>query len=315
MRIGHRLFVTVLPAVLGLLIVVGMGQGTRPVPDGLLGMGMLAGVMSLGMAWHSARYFARRIDALSRAQAHAAVPDDEIDETNVIQGQIADYERWNPTCEHAAEALAREYAGLLEDVSATVGRRLDEVRLPLHILLSSRFGALNENQEEMIGAAHAAAENAGEALRIVGRIVDLDAGRVHCRPRSHRLRELLGPVLAALAPRLRQAGVMLEPDFEPVLPLLRSDPAQTREAFVLILDRIVDRMPPGARLRLTADAGAGFIHLRVEGSTLEPDESFPLARRLLRLQGGDVAVRADGTLEVRLPLEFAAHDESMRRGC
>lgn len=317
MRIGHRLFMTVLPAIAGLLMVVGIEcreRGARPIPDGLLAMGILTAVVSLWMAWHSARYFSRRIAALSRERERSADAD-HADGTAAVQGQIADSKGWNPTCEHAAEALVSEYVGLLQDVSTSVGQRLDEVRLPLHILLSSRFGALNENQEEMIGAAYAAAEIAGKALRLIGRIADLDAGRVQSQPHPHRLHDLLDPVLAALAPRLRQAGVTLEPDFDPVLPPLLSDLSQTREALALLLDRVVDRVQPGARVRLTADARAGFIHLRIEGTSFPPDEDFPLARRLLRLQGGEVEVRAVDTIEVLLPLEVAAYDGDTRRAC
>lgn len=81
-----------------------------------------------------------------------------------------------------------------------MGRRLDQVRLPLHILHSSPFGELNENQEEMIGAAQAAAEVADEALSFIGRIVDLDAGRGRVSPEPVRVRDLLAPVLAAVTP-------------------------------------------------------------------------------------------------------------------
>ena len=64
----------------------------------------------------------------------------------------------------------------------------------------------------MIGAAQAAAEVADEALSFIGRIVDLDAGRVESRPEPVRLRDLLAPVLAAVTPRLRKAGATLETD-------------------------------------------------------------------------------------------------------
>lgn len=304
MRVGQRLFVTVLPAVLGVLAMAGLaywGQRGRQIPEWLPGAGILAAVASLGMAWHNTRYVARRIEALSRRHSAESGPTVRADELDSIERTIAESERRGETREQAAEALVREYAGLLADASATVGRKLDEVRLPLHILLSSPFGELNENQEEMIGAAQIAAEAADEELRFVRRIVELDSGRVESRPQPIRPRDLLAPVFAAFEWRLRQAGALLESELPSMLPHVQMDPQHAREALSLILDRLVGRAEPGSVVRVEADARQGFVQLRIEEGSLTPQERFPLAQRLLRLQGAETTTPANGALEILLP--------------
>jgi len=305
MKVGQRLFLAVLPAVLGVLAMAGLafwGQRGREIPEWLLIPGILAAVASLAMAWRNTRYVARRIEALSRRRGAAPERDGPADELDFIERTISEAERRGETRERAAEALVREYAGLLADASATVGRRLDEVRLPLHILLSSPFGELNENQEEMIGAARASADAADQALRQIGRVADIDAGRVESRPRRIRLPDLLDPVLAAARPRLRHAGATLESDLPPMLPQVRADPEQAREALALVLDHLIARAAPGHHVRVTADARDGSVHLRIDGGPVRPDEAFPLAQRLLQLQGGVIARGADGSLDVLLPI-------------
>lgn len=302
MRVGQRLVLAVVPAVLGVLAMAALaycGQRGRQVPGWLVLAGLAAAVLSLGMTWRNTRYLARRINALS--QRHGAVEDAGADELDTIERAIAEAERRGETREQAAAGLVREYAGLLGDTSAALGRRLDEVRLPLHILLASRFGALNENQEEMISAAQAAADAAGEELRSVARIVDLDAGRVESRPQAIRPRDLLAPVLAAAGARIRQAGGTLESDLPPLLPHVHVDPRHSREALSLVLDRLAGRAGPGSAVRLAAEAGEGFVRLRIGDGSVRGDERFPLAQRLLRLQGAGITTLADGALEIRLP--------------
>lgn len=68
----------------------------------------------------------------------------------------------------------RERAALVERTASELAAWLDEVRLPLHILLSDHFGELNENQEEMLGAAYGAATEAAAAVERLRAIVARD---------------------------------------------------------------------------------------------------------------------------------------------
>ena len=66
--------------------------------------------------------------------------------------------------------------------------QLDEVRLPLHILLETRFGDLNENQEELLRDARTGADAMNAALRRLAQVVDADCGAL---PASSRLTSTL----------------------------------------------------------------------------------------------------------------------------
>ena len=59
----------------------------------------------------------------------------------------------------AAEDAGRrtiEYATLLAEAATSASKQLAEARLSLHVLQDNHFGELNDNQEEMIGAAREA---------------------------------------------------------------------------------------------------------------------------------------------------------------
>ena len=208
-----------------------------------------------------------------------------------------------PRAESPGEAEAgpreREYAALVRGTADEVARRIDEVRMPLHVLLTAPFGELNENQEEMIGAARAAADALAEEVHLVSRLLDLESGHVRPDVAPIQPRDLLAPVLAAAGDRFQSAGAFLESDVAPALPAVRIDARLTREALSLILAQAAHE--PGARTLLTARAARGGVILRIESSSLAPGARLPLAMRLLRLQGAEATPPAAGVLEVRLP--------------
>jgi signal transduction histidine kinase len=313
MKVARRLLVAVLPAVPGVLAMAGpacRGQRGGQIPGWIL----LAGIV-LALAWQNTRYVARRIAALSRRRGAGAEGDDPAGGREPAGRTIPGTGQRGEPRERAAEARLREYARLLADASATAGRKLDEARLPLHILLSSPFGELNENQEEMIGAAQAAVEEAGAALRTIGRIAELDEGRVESRPERVRPRDLLAPVIAAVGPRLEQAGATLELDLPLTLPHVQADPRHAREALSLVLNGLAEGAGPGARVRVEAGSGDGFVRLRIAGGSLRRDGAFALAERLLQLQGGVIRDSGESPTSPPSPTRGAgraANDEGQR---
>lgn len=301
MRIGQRLFLAVIPAVVGVLAMAGLawwGQRGRQIPEGLLILGIVAAVASLVLVWRNARYVARRIDALSAQARPAEAATGRADELDAIERAL-DEARGRGDQREAAEARLREYGALMADALAAAGRGLDEVRLPLHILLESPFGELNENQEEMLGAARAAADAADERLRTVARIAALDAGQVQPRTEPILFRDLLAPVLAAAEERFRAAGATLQADLPPALPRVRADAGFAREALLIILERAAGRAVDGGTARLDAAAEGGGVRVRLSAESSPPDEHFPLAERLLHAQGARLGRMEDGSLIVR----------------
>jgi signal transduction histidine kinase len=206
MRVGQRLFLAVIPAVLGVLTVAALvywGEYGRQAPIAIVVTAAVASLISLAVAWYNTRYVAQRIERLAaeakavrRSMAEAGVEamraaglgDARPDELESIErlierlsGAAVSAERSAREREAAAEARARQHDALLRDMVSELARSVDEIRLPLHILLENRFGDLNENQEEMLGAARAAAEATDERLRTVATTIAATDGTLALR--------------------------------------------------------------------------------------------------------------------------------------
>ncbi len=68
MRVGQRLFLAVIPAVIGILAVAALyywGQFARVVPEWVVAIAIVAATLSLVISWMNTRYIATRIDRLA----------------------------------------------------------------------------------------------------------------------------------------------------------------------------------------------------------------------------------------------------------
>ena len=138
-------------------------------------------VVSIAIAWINAQYFAERLARLAQSTSSVAGGTEHTDEFDRIERAVgklgsalsaaeAERERTN---EMAAARLREQGTMLAGVVSDSIGQ-LDQVRLPLQILLNSPFGELNENQEELLRDARAAADSIDVALRRLGQVADID---------------------------------------------------------------------------------------------------------------------------------------------
>lgn len=198
--------------------------------------------------------------------------------------------------EPLAERGTRDYARLLSMVADASTRRLDEVRLPLHILLENRFGELNENQEEMLGAARAAAEAVDADMVSLRQIAELDLGE---RPLRHdpikpsELIDALRPLLVAAA---ESAGVSIDIDVTPLLPAITGDRALLQDALATLMRDAVTSAKPDARVRVQVDRNGQTIRFAVLGAGSPPASvGSAAAGRVVHAHGGNVE-RRDGEL-------------------
>ncbi|MFI5243339.1 MAG: hypothetical protein ACHQRL_10055, partial [Gemmatimonadales bacterium] len=99
------------------------------------------------------------------------------------------------------------YLRLLEDLLRILPAKLEESQLPIHILLDSPFGELNENQEELLGAARNAIESADIEVRRLRKLLDLERGAVSMAQQPTGVAELMRAPLANAAARAEKAGV------------------------------------------------------------------------------------------------------------
>ena len=328
MRVGQRLFLAVMPAIIGLFTVAALaywGRVNRSAPQWLVVVVAVAAILSLAVAWQNTRYVARRIERLAGPKdlehggtlstlgvvRNAALPQsgsspDEIDSiervVDRLSGAVAVAESERREREAAAAGRVQEYAALLAEATSTVARQLDEVRLPIHILLENHFGQLNENQEEMLAGARAAAEAAGVARARLKEIAELDRGALTFR----RDRVRCGDLLQALKPQLvadgERAGVKLTFDVLPGLPQVAGDRVRLQEALDLLLRHLVRHALPGSEVTIGARHDKKEITIEVaHGPVPMLDANIALAQRIILAHGGRIEDQG-GRMRIFLPV-------------
>jgi signal transduction histidine kinase len=263
--VSQRLYLAVVPAILGVFVVAGLaywGPFGSSAPHVIILVVVVASVASLVVAWRNTRYVATRVSRLA-----APVQATRIDELDTIEdevarlrGAVADASAAQSRAQAAADQRVREYAELMGDAATMVARQLDEVRIPLHILLESRFGDLNENQEEMLAAARTAADDVHTHLDRLRAIADVDRGALGLRPERVKLGEVVAMLLPGLAAAARQAGVTVESNISPLVPAAIADRAWLSEALSLLATDALRRTPSGGRVALTSLEAAALPH-------------------------------------------------------
>lgn len=307
MRIARRMYLTVVPALVGVAVVGALaywGQYEHRVPPIIVVIAAITAVTTLGFVWMNARYVAQRVERLASTRER----DDsgEADELETIElvvdrlnSAVVTAESGKAQREREAAERAHEYATLLAVVSADVAKQLEQVRLPLHILLDNHFGELNENQEEMLGAARAAADAADAEVIAMQQLADLDRGARTLR----RDRILPGDVVRGLLPTLQAAaekrGATVRADLEPLIPAIWGDQPQWQTALASLLgEAIAQSESLELELRLEKTATGCEVVLRNAGALPNTVRSA-LARRLVDVMGGRVH-EGPGELRVRL---------------
>lgn len=326
MKISHRLYLTVLPSILAVCLVAGLwywGERGRQLPTLVLVVAILAVLASVGLTWSNARYVAGRIGRLASASTPRSAPaaasraesGEESPRPTNVSDEIGTIEREVQRLEHAlesaerrrsgheqrAERRTREYATLLARVSDDLARMLDEVRLPLHILLENHFGDLNENQEEMLGAARAAVEVVHANVASLRRIADIDLGRLDRRSDPLKPAELFGSLRPMLVAAGQEHDVTLRVDVAPLLPTILGDRALLQEALVTLLREPVMAAAPGAAVHLDVTHSDHTVNVTLRGAGSVPDSAgVGAATRVIEAHGGDVEL-TPGALTIQLP--------------
>jgi signal transduction histidine kinase len=199
----------------------------------------------------------------------------------------------------AASTRLREHATMLSaTVRATIAQ-LDEVRLPLHILLDAKFGDLNENQEELLGTARDAADEMDTALRRLGQIADADRGALPVQRELVQLNDVVRAVLPLAQAAAARSGARVHVVLEPGLPRVLADRARLAEALAYLLEAAAARTGAmGPEQPLAIVTARDQRRARVDVSPIAERDAVAdavtgheviLARRLIEMQGGAVA--------------------------
>ena len=328
MKVSQRLFLAVIPAIVGLFTVAGLaywGAYHRAAPEWVVAVAATSAVGSLVLAWQNTRYVARRIERLAGVRApresaalsplgvvrsatlpRAGESPDELDSIEQVVDHLSSAvtvaREGGKERERAATEQIAEYAVLLDEATAEVRRHLDEARLALHILNDTSFGALNEHQLEMLDAARVATEATGTEIGRLHEIAELDRRMIAARRDPVRIAD----VLRSLQPQLEsdgiQAGVTLTIDTIPGLPRILGDRTRLQRALELLLRHLVRHATPGSALTVTALAEQGQLRIVVVHA-LPPtlDADVALARRIIHGHGGSIDI-AGGATTVSFPV-------------
>jgi signal transduction histidine kinase len=330
-RISQRLYLTVVPAIVGLLLMAALvywGEYARAAPSLVIFAGGAAVLASLMLTWSNARYVARRIERLAAATpssslvaaaTDALIPTpaksapDEIDEIERVVDRLSSAVQIaaanTADREQLFERRAHDYARLLAELADASARRLEEVRLPLHILLENRFGELNENQEEMLGAARAAAEAVDADMMSLRQIATLDLGERPLRKDSIKPSELIEALRPLLLATAESAGITVEIEIAPLLPAVVGDRALLQDALATLIRSVLSSAAPESRVRVGVDrekrGREGVIRFAILDGGIEPlSVRWAAAARVVQAHGGTVERRVDG-LWIDLPIAGA----------
>lgn len=319
MRISQRLYLTVTPAIVGVFLMAALaywGEYARRAPGIVIIGGTIAVTASLVLTWSSARYVARRIERIAAGTIDARqpeTPNDEIDEiehaVNRLSHAVEVAEATRADGERIFEQRAQDYARLLAAVASSAARRLDEVRLPLHILLDNHFGELNENQEEMLGAARAAAEAADADMVCLRQIAELDLGTRVLRRDPVKPSDLVDGMRPTLLAAAEAGGTTLEFDVAPLLPAIIADRARLQDALVTLVRGAIQSAPRDSRLSIHVDRSATAIDFVIAGAGDAPASvQWAAAARVVQAHGGTVERNPRG---VAIGLPLATSDNAL----
>jgi len=316
LSIGQRLTLGLAPALLAVVLVLGLayyGEIGRQAPEFVVAGAAALATISLVATWSNTRYLALRIKRLAGGVGSARLGDaqPENDELGRIE-QVVDRLGVALTESEAErrEAIARGAARLNEQslmLGASVRdalARLDEVRLPLHILIDAPFGELNENQEELLVTARAAADAMDAALRRLMLVVDADRDALPVLLERVSVNDVVRgvvPMLRAITDRL---GARMQIELDPTMPRVMADRTRLAEALAILgadAARATDDHHP---LVVGTQLEEGMVWVRLTPANPATTHTAPermLAARLVAVQGGRLE-ESDGQVGIGLPI-------------
>lgn len=301
MKVSQRLFLGVIPSLVGLFTVASLaywGQYAHTAPQLVVWSTAVATVVSLAVAWWNTRYVAHRVERLA-----SRAGDQRADELDVIEQRVESLgEEASAAKADAARAAedagrrTKEYAALLAEAATAASKQLAEARLSLHVLQDNRFGDLNDNQEEMIGAAREATEAAEVELNRLREIADIDRGALALRRDLVKPGEMIRSLLPVLNAQAAKQSVRIMSELEPALPRVVGDRGRLQDALGLILKDAVRYAIPGTTISIHATSEPQTVTIIVNHSSPHSyTGDVALADRLIQAQGGSVTHREDST--------------------
>lgn len=306
-----------LPSLLAAAMVAGLvywGEYGRQAPDAVVAASVVLAALALGLTVLNVRYLVQRFDRITEMVAAEAARRAPSAHTGVTD----EFDRIEQVVDHLGTALTKSEAERLRALEHSAARlneqstllaalvrdtlaRLDDVRMPLHILLETKFGELNENQEELLRDARNASDQLDDALRRMGQVAEADRDAMPVQRELVQVNDVVRSILPLIRASAERRGARVDVQLEPAMPRVSADRARLAEAFSLLAVAAANACEDGQMVSLTTRrAGSGVeIVLRPWPAGVSTDLRVALAHRFVSVQGG-VIHAADGALCVRV---------------
>lgn len=297
LAVGQRLLLGLAPSLLAIVLVVALGyygEVGREAPEYVVAGAALLALLSLALTWWNTRYLVRRLRGLGR---HAGSPngdDAAVDDLDRIEREVARLARELKTATHARDVDHEQLERKLHDQATVLAATLrgltaqvDEVRLPLHILLDARFGELNENQEELLVSAREGADQIDAAVRRLSLMADADRDALTTRLEPVALNEVIRAVLPMVRASAERRNAQVNVTLEPALPRVWANRAAIAEAIALIATRAAEQLDSGQHVEVEtlSRSDASTVRITPVSASLWDDTLVIVAMRSLHLQG------------------------------
>ncbi len=285
----------------------------------IVGLGLIGTIVD----YQAAR---RAIDEAQRLRAHIV----ELEETKkALEATSADLSRALGAASAASEAKSQFLAAMSH-----------ELRTPLNavigfseILLMEAFGPLgSERYLEYVRDIHS---SGGHLLALINDILDLsrlDAGQSALKEEYLDLASVIGETVRMIARQAELGGVELIESLDIGLPRLRADRRRIRQVLINLLSNAVKFTPTGGRVRVSAGAANGEVHILVAdtGIGMDPTDipkalerfgqvdakvsrkyqgaglGLPLAKQIVELHGGTLELASNVNAGTRVTVRFPA---------
>lgn len=310
--VAQRLLLGLAPALLAVIVVLALayyGEIGRQALEYVVSGAAVLAILSLVLTWRNTRYLVERLHRLGRYGEAAdgndmASPLDDLDriEREVVRLRDA-LENTRTQAQNERTESERRLHDQSTLVSATVRgatAQLDEVRLPLHILLDARFGDLNENQEELLVSARDGAESLDAALRRLATLADADRDGLPVHAAPVAVNDVIRAILPMVRATAERRGVRITTDLEPGLHRAWADRAALAEALALLATHLLESQSPPVGLAVRTRQDATWCAIQLAPAPKLPAAIDVVPAALLRAQGITVMVH-DGEIEVRVP--------------
>lgn len=317
LSVGQRLALGVAPALLAVVLVVGLayyGERGRAIPSIVLAGAAALAVVSLILTWLNTQYLARRIRRLAGGvdvghDSAQPAEDDELGRIEQVVGKLgialAAAEDARRDLVATSEAKFKQQATIIAATVRDARAQLDELRLPLHILMDAPFGELNENQEELLVDARAAGAVMDVTLRRLTLIADADRDALPVLLERVAVNDVLRAVLPMLRAAVERHGARIDIDFEPVLPRVAADRARLAEAIAIVGTEVAAMTSDVRALMLKSSADKSHARITMSPAPAagsEMNASLVLAQRLIAAQHGQLTIEAHA-VEIVLPID------------